>query len=69
MEYKERFKTEYYELETRIQKLETILIKNECDTLTFKLNSPSYVLRDQLEAMKTYLHCLKMRAEYEKIEL
>ena len=68
-DYKKRFLHEYAELTDRIIKLERMLIKYECGTLDFKPDSPRYVLQNQLDAMKKYLHCLILRAEYEKIDL
>lgn len=68
-DYQDRFKAEYYQLETRINKLEKMLIKYEAKTLDFEPSCPIEHLQDQLYYMKEYMRVLKIRVEVEGIEI
>ena len=68
-DYKTRFINEYNELKERYCKLNKILVKEEADTLDFQLTCPIYLLKAQLEVMRTYLHILEVRAELEEVDL
>lgn len=68
-DYKERFKGEYYQLKTRLERLHKMIVKLVAGTLDFKPDCPTDLLIQQEAAMQTYLHALEMRAEYEGIEL
>ena len=67
--YKKRMIEEYNQLKTRRNKLEKIINQIEAGTCSFYPNSPRYMLIQQLEHMNGYLGVLKLRAEYEGIEL
>lgn len=67
--YKERFKAEYYQTLIRFDKLTRMVNKYEKDELDFTPACSISVLRDQLNAMETYLAVLEYRAHIEKIEL
>ena len=68
-DYKDRFKAEYLQTKIRLEKLETMLIKNEAGTLEFSPSCPISILTNQMRYMREYLKYLKIRAEIEKIEL
>lgn len=68
-DYKERFKAEYYQLETRIYKLTGMVSNYEMGTLNFTPTCPLDILEAQLNAMKVYAYALRKRAETEGIEL
>ena len=68
-DYKERFKAEYYQLETRIYKLTGMVSSYETGTLDFTPSCPLDLLEMQLNAMKVYAYALRQRAEIEGIEL
>lgn len=84
MDYKERFKAEYYQTKIRYEKLKTFNNKIEaaqatgCEPIGFngrkrvempKHDCPEYLLREQQGVMGNYLHVLEVRAEIEGIEL
>lgn len=69
VDYKERFKAEYYQLNIRFDKLLNTIIKYDANKLEFELNCDIELLRNQLKAMWQYLYCLKVRAEIEGINL
>ena len=62
--YKDRFRAEYNQLSIRIKRLEKIL-KGERSVV---LNCSHTLLGEQLRSMKTYLNCLKQRAQFENIK-
>lgn len=68
-DYQQRMIEEYEQLKDRRNKLERMLNKNIAGTLGFEFNTPIKVLEGQLEIMNNYLSCLKIRAEFEEIEL
>lgn len=67
--YKKRFIKEHNELRDRANKLERMLNKYYADKLDFEFDTPVYLLQNQLETMRKYLSDLRIRAEYEGIEL
>jgi hypothetical protein len=67
--YKKRMVKEYKQLHKRAKKLQKILIKYEAGTLEFSPDTPIYVLQEQLRAMNEYCHALRLRAEFEGIDL
>ena len=69
VDYKERFKAEYYQLETRTFKLADMLTKYEMGLLDFEPSCPVELLTMQLNAMRIYAYVLKERAKIEGIEL
>ena len=68
-DWKDRFRTEYYELFTRIEKLQNMLEKYKSGTLDFKPNCPYELLYEQLVFMKAYRDVLIERAEIENIDI
>ena len=68
-DYKERFKAEYYQLETRYVKLNAMVEKWEEGELNFVPTCPRATYDFQLKAMKEYLGILQIRAQMEGVEL
>lgn len=68
-DYKDRFRAEFYQTETRCKKLKVMLDKYLEGTLQFKPTCPYNLLLEQYVHMCGYLECLKDRAELEKIVL
>lgn len=69
LDYKERFKAEYYQTKIRYDKLHKMTTKYEAGTLEFTPSCSIELLREQKRNMGKYLHCLEVRAEIEGIEL
>ena len=69
MDFKERFKKEYHELDDRINKLANMLVKYQDGTLDFAPKCSYDLLNGQLKAMEMYLSYLEERAVIEDIEL
>ena len=68
-DYKERFKAEYYQLETRYVKLNAMVEKWDKGELNFVPTCPRATYDFQLKAMKEYLGILQIRAQMEGVEL
>lgn len=68
-DYKERFKAEYYQTKIRYDKLHTMTIKYEADTLNFEPACSLELFNEQKKYMGMYLHVLEVRAEIEDIQL
>lgn len=68
-DYKERFVAEYVQLKIRYDKLYAVLEKYAADKLDFKPTCPIEILYEQLDHMEAYLNILKIRADYEDVEL
>lgn len=68
-DYKERFKAEYWQLDTRICKLANMISNYAAGTLDFTPSCPYDLLEMQLNAMKNYAYALRRRAEIEGVEL
>lgn len=64
-DYKERLKEEHAQLEERVAKLNSFIIKYNMGELDVELDCPLWVLELQLNAMNTYLTVLKKRIEIE----
>ena len=62
-DYKERLKEEHAQLEERVAKLNSFIIKYNMGELDVELDCPLWVLELQLNAMNTYLTVLKKRIE------
>lgn len=60
-DYKERLKEELAQLEERVAKLNSFIIKYNMGELDVELDCPLWVLELQLNAMNTYLTILKKR--------
>ena len=69
MDFKERFKKEYHELDDRINKLANMLVKYQDGTLDFAPKCSYDLLNGQLKAMTVYRDYLEERAIIEDIEL
>lgn len=67
--YKERMIEEYKQLKERYKKLHRLLVKYDAGTLSFNLNCPVPLLREQKKHMGNYLYCLEVRAEIEGVPL
>lgn len=69
-DYKERFRAEYYQLETRYEKLKAMVERWDKGELNFTPTCPRSPYYDlQLRAMANYKAALEMRAKIEGIEL
>ena len=68
-DYKERFKAEFYQLETRYLKLKAMCDKWDKGELDFEPTCPRSMYDKQLKAMYAYLDVLMDRAKLENIEL
>lgn len=68
-DYKERFKAEYYQLKIRLEKLSSVIVRHDANTLDFNLTCPVDLLKAQRRSMVEYLYSLEVRAEREKIDL
>ena len=68
-DYKERFKAEYYQLEIRYGKLNTMLFMWDKGELDFEPTCPREIYDRQQKVMREYLEVLVERAELEGIEL
>lgn len=68
-DYKERFAAEYYQLETRHEKLQAMVEKWDKGELNFTPTCPRSCYDLQLRAMADYKAVLEMRAKIEGIEL
>lgn len=69
LDYKERFKAEYYQLKIRYDKLKYMCEKWDNGQLNFTPTCPRELYDSQLLAMEVYLDVLKERAEMENIEV
>lgn len=69
LDYKERFRAEYFQLEIRIKRLGNMLRKYKEGTLTFKPSCSYDLLDSQLKAMRLYHDYLEARVIIENIEL
>ena len=69
IDYKERFKAEYYQLAERYHKLSVMLNKWDAGMLPFKPTCPRSLYDIQVDAMKRYIAALEARAAIESIDL
>lgn len=60
-DYKERLKEEHAQLEERVAKLNSFIVKYTMGELDVELDCPLWVLELQLNSMNTYLTVLKKR--------
>lgn len=68
-DYKERFKAEYYQLQTRTEKLQKMCDDWDNNKLNFTPTCPRSTYDLQLKFMTGYLAVLEMRAKIEGIQL
>lgn len=69
LDYKNRFKAEYYQLQNRYDGLDRMITKYEAKILDFTPNCSLELLNKQKYYMEEYLTILKIRAEIEGIDL
>ena len=69
VDYKDRFKAEYYQTKIRYEKLHKMIVKYEAKTLAFEPSCSIEILKKQASAMGNYLYLLELRAEIENISL
>ena len=63
-DYKERLKEELAQLEERVSKLDSFILRYSMGEIDVKLDCPLWVLELQLNAMNTYLTVLRKRVEF-----
>ena len=68
-DYKERFKAEYYQLQTRTEKLGKMVKAWDKGELKFQPTCPRSTYDLQLRAMHDYMAVLELRANVEGIDL
>lgn len=64
-DYKNRLKEEHAQLEERVSKLNSFILKYYMGEIKVELDCPMWLLELQLNAMNTYLTVLKKRIEIE----
>ena len=69
VDYKKRFKAEYYQIKIRVTGLQNMLNKWDNGQLDFMPTCPRSTYGLQLRAMSDYKAILEMRAVMENIEL
>lgn len=69
VDYKERFKAEYYQLAIRLRKISEMLEKWDNGKLDFSPTCPRSIYNIQVKAMTEYIAALEARAVMEKIDL
>lgn len=67
--YKDRFKAEYCQTKTRLEKLKDLLKKWDNGTLDFTPSCPRQLLAEQAEHMQKYLDILEARAKIEEVSI
>lgn len=68
-DYRDRFVAEYQQTKIRYEKLHAILRKYYAGKLKFTLDSPAWLLEQQLDTMRAYLDILEARSKQERIDL
>ena len=68
-DYKERFRAEFYQTQTRFLKLDEMVTKLATGKVDFTPLCPLPMLEDQAQYMYRYLRILGRRAEIEGIDL
>ena len=69
VDYKERFKAEYYQLLIRLEGLSCMLYEWKNNMLAFEPKCSKETLENQVIFMQGYMDILLLRAEIEGIEL
>ena len=69
VDYKERFKAEYYQLLIRLESLSCMLYEWKNNMLDFEPKCSKETLENQVIFMQGYMDILLLRAEIEGIEL
>lgn len=68
-DYGDRFVAEYQQTKIRYEKLHAMLRKYYAGKLEFTLDSPVWLLEQQLDTMRAYLDILEARSKQERIDL
>ncbi len=68
-DYGDRFVAEYQQTKIRYEKLHAILRKYYAGKLEFTLDTPVWLLEQQLDTMRAYLDILEARSKQERIDL
>lgn len=68
-DYQLRMCEEYKQLKSKYDKLHSMLVKYEANTLDFTPTCPIDLLKRQKKAMGEYLNVLEIRAEIEHVDL
>lgn len=68
-DYGDRFVAEYQQTKIRYEKLHAMLRKYYAGKLEFTLDSPVWLLEQQLDTMRAYLDILEARSKEEMISL
>lgn len=68
-DYGDRFVAEYQQTKIRYEKLHAILRKYYAGKLEFTLDSPVWLLEQQLDTMRAYLDILEVRSKQERMGL
>lgn len=69
MDYKERMKTEYWEVKERYEKLHKMLVKYDAGKLEFTPTCSIELLKEQASVMGKYLYILETRSVIEGVDL
>lgn len=69
VDYKDRFRAEYWQTKIRYDRLDKMCCCYEAKKLNFTPNCSLELLTEQKRHMGDYLHCLRVRAAIEEIEL
>ena len=69
MDYKERMKTEYWEVKERYEKLHKMLVKYDAGKLEFTQTCTIEMLKEQASVVGRYLYILETRAIIEDVDL
>ena len=69
VDYKERFKAEYYQNVIRYEKLKSMLEKWDSGKLSFEPTCSRAIYDKQIKAMEDYIAVLEVRTVIEQIEL
>ena len=68
-DFKERFKSEYYQVSIRLYSLTSMLIKWENNMIDFEPKCSKETLENQVIFMQGYIDILRLRAQIEEIDL
>lgn len=69
MDYKERFKAEYWQTKIRHDRLHDMIVKYDAGTLNFVPTCNIDIFKKQITNMANYLYVLEVRAEIEGVVL
>lgn len=69
VDYKDRFKAEYWQIKIRYDKLRMMIEKYNAGKLDFEPTCSIWILTRQMQWMEGYLHTLEVRAKIERVDL